>query len=91
MCGRYSITGDFSDLERHVPFKGTRPENPRYNLAPRQQAPVLIWEGGTATTATLKPMRWGLIPSWAKDDKLDEKTVRITAGSIQRYLAKLAQ
>ena len=45
MCGRYTITEDLAGLEKLVrlickvvDFK------PRYNIAPRQQAPVLLWE-----------------------------------------------
>ena len=44
MCGRYTITQDLSELEKIVRFifsNGARPEGPRYNLAPRQQAPEI--------------------------------------------------
>ena len=47
MCGRYTITRDLAGLEKIIRFiisHGTRPEGPRYNLAPRQQAPIHVWE-----------------------------------------------
>ena len=44
MCGRYTITGDLAEVEKLVRFicKGVD-FKPRYNLTPRQQAPVLVW------------------------------------------------
>ena len=82
MCGRYTITQDLAGLEKLVRFiisKGARPEGPRYNLAPRQQAPVLVWETGQPT---LKSMRWGLIPSWSKDETIGDKLTNARAVTI---------
>ena len=45
---------------------------PRYNIAPRQQAPVIVLENGAPT---LKLMRWGLIPGWAKDETIGDKLI----------------
>jgi len=65
MCGRYTNTKDLSGLMQlvevvlHVAF------NPRYNIAPTQMAPVVFMD---KNKPTLKPMRWGLIPAWAKDE-----------------------
>ena len=39
-------------------------EGPRYNIAPTQQILTVTNEDGDRV---IKPMRWGLIPSWAKD------------------------
>jgi putative SOS response-associated peptidase YedK len=36
---------------------------PRYNLAPQQEAPVVV-DGGARR---LVVMKWGLVPSWSKD------------------------
>lgn len=52
---------------------------PRYNIAPRQQAPVLVWENGKIV---LKPMRWGLIPSWSKDEKIGDKLTNARAETV---------
>jgi putative SOS response-associated peptidase YedK len=45
-----------------VPFFG-----PRYNIAPTQLAPVIYHE---RHQPAVKLMRWGLIPSWAKDESV---------------------
>ena len=49
------------------------PDNyiPNYNIAPTQISPILIDRG----KRTVKPMRWGLIPSWAKDDKFGARMI----------------
>lgn len=40
---------------------------PCYNIAPSQRAPVIRLEHGLAVITEL---RWGLVPSWAKDEKI---------------------
>jgi putative SOS response-associated peptidase YedK len=80
MCGRYTITGDLAELEKLVRFICKVVDfKPRYNLAPRAQAPVLIWESGQPV---LKPMRWGLIPSWSKDETIGDKLTNARADTI---------
>ncbi len=80
MCGRYTITQDLAGLEKLVRFICKVVDfKPRYNLAPRQQAPVLVWETGQPT---LKSMRWGLIPSWSKDETIGDKLTNARADTI---------
>ena len=80
MCGRYTITQDLSELERLVAFICKVVDfKPRYNLAPRAQAPVLVWE---KDAVVLKPMRWGLIPSWSKDETIGDKLTNARADTI---------
>jgi putative SOS response-associated peptidase YedK len=44
---------------------------PRYNIAPTDQVPVVLERSTdgdrTRGVRRLEPMRWGLVPSWAKD------------------------
>jgi putative SOS response-associated peptidase YedK len=80
MCGRYTITQDIAGLEKLVRFICKVVDfKPRYNIAPRQQVPVLVWENGAAV---LKPMRWGLIPSWSKDETIGDKLTNARAETI---------
>jgi len=80
MCGRYTITGDLAELEKLVRFICKVVDfKPRYNLAPRQHAPILVWENGGAV---LKPMRWGLIPSWSKDEAIGDKLTNARSETI---------
>jgi putative SOS response-associated peptidase YedK len=68
MCGRYSLDARpeevaeaFSLLER-VAFE------PRYNIAPTQNAPVVRLDRETGARR-LELLRWGLTPSWWKGDR----------------------
>jgi putative SOS response-associated peptidase YedK len=80
MCGRYTITGDLAELEKLVRFICKVTDfKPRYNLAPRQHAPVLVWENGSAV---LKSMRWGLIPFWSKDEAIGDKLTNARSETI---------
>ena len=80
MCGRYTITGDLAELEKLVQFISKFVDfTPRYNLAPRSQAPVLVSDNAQNV---LKSMRWGLIPSWSKDETIGDKLTNARADTI---------
>lgn len=59
MCGRFCLTSPEAALARLFGAADARVP-PRYNIAPGQTVPVMTAEG-------LVAMRWGLIPSWARD------------------------
>ena len=64
MCGRYYLLSPADLLKPRfvLDFEpGAIP--PRYNIAPTQDAPVIVYDDGRV----LRPMRWGLVPSWAKE------------------------
>ena len=66
MCGRYSyVRGEWVLDLGPVRVKVKSPR--RYNVAPMQRAPVVRLREGQLVADEL---RWGLIPSWAKDTKL---------------------
>jgi putative SOS response-associated peptidase YedK len=46
---------------------------PRYNIAPTQSAPAVVLDESGARL--LRLLRWGLIPSWSKDDSFASKTI----------------
>lgn len=65
MCGRYVIEIS-ADLVRRVFGVVDVPHwTARYNVAPTQMVPVIRQRGDS--TRQLVQMRWGLIPSWAKE------------------------
>lgn len=80
MCGRFSRKGDTEALiERY----GLAPDDlpalePRYNIAPGQEAVVIVQEEGLH----LVLMRWGLVPSWAKDEKSGYRTINARAETV---------
>ncbi|MBM3549772.1 MAG: SOS response-associated peptidase [Alphaproteobacteria bacterium] len=60
--------------------RGDNAYRPRYNFAPKQFGAVIRL---TATgERELVKMRWGLVPSWAKDDKLAFKTINARCETV---------
>ena len=74
MCGRYTyFPAEFADLRVRWNLEGDPPffAN-RYNICPGQNVPVVIQ---ARARNRLGAMRWGLIPSWAKDEKIGYKMI----------------
>jgi putative SOS response-associated peptidase YedK len=67
MCGRYRLSRRKQLLEEYFESEsGEENWSPRYNIAPTQPVPV-IRQNPKEPIRQLALMRWGLIPSWAKD------------------------
>src|SRR6202163_1507895 len=67
VCGRYRLSRRKQIVEEHFDTISDEPEwTPRYNIAPSQPVPV-IRQNPKEPRRELSLMRWGLIPSWAKD------------------------
>lgn len=68
MCGRYSII-ETSEIYDRFGLKESQksPIRSNYNAAPGQNLPVVILE---ENKVKLTQMRWGLIPPWAKDERI---------------------
>jgi len=79
MCGRYTITKNLTLVGDRFGFSAPDTEyGPRYNVAPGQYAPVVIWDGELNDGAggrRVQLMRWGLVPFWAKDEKISYKLI----------------
>jgi putative SOS response-associated peptidase YedK len=79
MCGRYRLSRRKEIIEEHfesAPWHGDW--SPRYNIAPTQPVPV-IRQNPKEPVRELSPMRWGLIPSWAKDPSSAAKMINARA------------
>jgi putative SOS response-associated peptidase YedK len=81
MCGRAKLPEDVSEikLDLKIDFDQIGDYQPRWNAAPSAKLPVVIANGGRRT---LTLMRWGLIPSWAKDIKIAYSTFNARAESL---------
>lgn len=76
MCGRYSQSKDPAKLaSRFGADSGGAAIRPHANIAPGQEAPVVIVEEapGRGGRRVLRLLRWGLIPSWAKDPAIGHR------------------
>jgi putative SOS response-associated peptidase YedK len=67
MCGRYRLSRRKQIIEEHFDsVSGEEDWTPHFNVAPTQPVPV-IRQNPHEPVRQLSLMRWGLIPSWAKD------------------------
>jgi len=70
MCGRYTITITWEELllRYYIDGESVSPFHvPRYNVSPGTMIPAIIAHEKVNRMGLLK---WGLIPSWAKDEKM---------------------
>jgi putative SOS response-associated peptidase YedK len=81
MCGRYTIVVSIEELMlRYLSEAPTnRYHTPRYNVAPMQQVMAVVHDG---ERNRLGELRWGLVPSWAQDDKIGSKMINARAETI---------
>jgi putative SOS response-associated peptidase YedK len=81
MCGRAKLPEDVSELklDLRIDWDKLGDFRPRWNAAPTTNLPVVISARGERT---LEMMRWGLIPSWAKDIKIGYSTFNARAEGI---------
>jgi putative SOS response-associated peptidase YedK len=79
MCGRYRLSRRKQIIEEHFDSVSDAEDwSPRYNIAPTQPIPV-IRQNPKGPIRELSLMRWGLIPSWAKDASVAAKMINTRA------------
>jgi len=71
MCGRYALYGPHSRLREQMLLVECPEYGERYNIAPQSQIPIIRFKPDTGRVGQL--VRWGLIPSWAKDSRIGHK------------------
>ncbi len=83
MCGRFTYRLTWAQIvdlyrltDKAEPLFSLAP---RYNVAPSQRVPIIRERDGRREAALL---RWGLIPSWAKDAAISYKTINARAETI---------
>lgn len=80
LCGRYSLTSPLESVRQVFGFLESPNLAPRYNIAPSQEVAVVrLGEDGLRHFATL---RWGLVPSWAKDVSIGNRMINARAESV---------
>jgi putative SOS response-associated peptidase YedK len=83
MCGRYRLSRRKQVVEEHFDtVSGEEEWTPRYNIAPTQPVPV-IRQNPERHRREISLMRWGLIPSWATDASIGNKTINARSETIE--------
>lgn len=81
MCGRFSLKTTPEILADEFHFEELLDAKPRYNIAPSQlMASVRLPFGSTTREGVM--LRWGLIPSWAKDPAIGMKLINARAETV---------
>jgi putative SOS response-associated peptidase YedK len=91
MCGRYALYGPISRHRKNQPIDELPEWYPglvdainarlmRFNVAPTDVMPIV----GTSREGaiTLKALRWGLVPYWAKDVKICYKAINARVETV---------
>jgi putative SOS response-associated peptidase YedK len=81
MCGRFTLRTPAAQIAKQFSAQLALGFEPavRFNIAPTQTVAVVrIRE----KNRELAPMRWGLIPSWAKDPKIAYSTINARADTL---------
>src|SRR5687768_11427392 len=80
MCGRFTLTAEVGVVARRFgapPAQGGGTA-PRYNVAPTQTVVTVTATG----ERRLERMRWGLVPSWAKNPKIGSRLINARAETL---------
>ncbi|MBE3560528.1 MAG: SOS response-associated peptidase [Ktedonobacteraceae bacterium] len=78
MCGRYTLITDIKTIAETFHVAPTLQAMPRYNIAPTQDVVTVMRNG----EAHLELLRWGLIPSWAKDEEVGSRMINARAETL---------
>jgi putative SOS response-associated peptidase YedK len=87
MCGRYDFEGVYDhgdDLSFARFFQvdvGLALPRPRWNVAPTQQVAAIRLDPGDPRRKLVQ-LRWGLIPSWAKDASIGARTINARSETV---------
>jgi putative SOS response-associated peptidase YedK len=90
MCGRFSITINQEELKAHLStnynvanFSAVF-KIPRFNIAPGQEIIAIINDGKNNRVGHLK---WGFIPSFAKDEKIGFSMINAKSETIDQKIS----
>jgi putative SOS response-associated peptidase YedK len=80
MCGRFTLTADPDSFEDRFSFTGfDLGWVPSFNIAPTQEV-LTVTNDGSENRPEL--MRWGLVPSWAKDPKIGNRMINARSETL---------
>lgn len=85
MCGRYAVqqdpaalAGEFEAVDRAEGLLG-----PDYNVTPTKTVPIVVERAiGSGPERSLRPVRWGLVPTWAQDPDSGPPMINARAETI---------
>jgi len=89
MCGRYAASRSPDDLVEEFEVEDRREEGlaPSYNVAPTDAVYAVVErvprdEPEAAPRRQLRTVRWGLVPSWAKDPSIGSRLINARVETV---------
>jgi putative SOS response-associated peptidase YedK len=82
MCGRFTLTATIEEIMDRFEVQSFLEQeyySPSYNIAPSQSVLAVINDGKSNRMGFLK---WGLIPTWAKDMSIGNKMINARAETL---------
>lgn len=82
MCGRFTLAREvdaIADAFAAEVTPGLRDHGPRYNIAPTEDAPVVIAAPGGRRAGL---MRWGLVPHWAESPRVGPRMINARSETV---------
>jgi putative SOS response-associated peptidase YedK len=80
MCGRFALFASGDELVQRFQLPEALLLDARYNVAPTQNVAAVRL---TSTGRALARLRWGLIPSWSKDQAIANKLLNARAETVE--------
>ena len=80
MCGRYTLTKPIKTIESYFkPVRISIKYLPSFNIAPSQFSAIITH---SSNKLNLVEMKWGLIPSWSKDEYIGNKLINARSETL---------
>lgn len=83
MCGRFTSKAKPEQIKKEFNVAGIDDSikfEPRFNIAPSQMISVVVERGGEERIVA--PLKWGLVPSWAKDAGIGSRMINARAETL---------
>lgn len=81
MCGRFTLALEHEQLLLQYGFTDVDfTFLPRFNIAPMQESPIVAIDEGKRV---LRLMRWGLVPSWSKDETIGSRLINARGETVR--------
>ncbi|SVB00448.1 uncharacterized protein METZ01_LOCUS153302 [marine metagenome] len=81
MCGRKTLTKNMQSIIEELAideWENSEDYSPSYNIAPGQTSPIVIQKD----QRIVKKMKWGLVPSWSKDETIGYKMINARSETL---------
>ena len=80
MCGRFAYFVPYEQLTDHYGLAAGAQPMERYNVAPSQD--ILAIRQDESGNRTASPLKWGLIPHWAKDPTIGNRMINARGETV---------